>query len=111
MQTKSGLWELVVQAKFVKVRGNSTGSAARKAQGIFLNVGALAASDVESEDIEVGVGDYIRIGDPPALLLYEVESIDSNGVVCCKDATDSSHDRVHMSLKEANELYNKYIRY
>jgi hypothetical protein len=55
LQTKSGVWELVVQARFVKVKGRST--AVRKAQEVFLNHGVV--SDIESEDIEVSVGDHI----------------------------------------------------
>jgi hypothetical protein len=107
LQTKSGVWELVVQARFVKVKGSSF--AVRKAHGIFLNNGIV--SDVESEDIEVSVNDYIRIVNPPNLHTYYTESIDSNGVVCCKDVTDDDQEPIFMSLKEANTLYNKYIRY
>jgi hypothetical protein len=68
-------------------------------------------SDVESEDISVSVGDYIRIGTHPDLITYIIDSIDENGVVCCKDATDDSYEPVFLSLGEANALYNKYIRY
>jgi hypothetical protein len=107
LQTKNGVWELIVQARFVKVKGCAL--SVRKAQGLFLNQGVV--SDVESEDIEVSVGEFIRIGVPPNLNTYEIESIDENGVVCCRDATDNSGDPVFMSLKEANALYNKYIRY
>ena len=73
----------------------------------------VVASDGESEDLEVQVGDYIRIGSPPNLDLYIVESIDSNGRVCCKDPTNDSDDSVplFLSLAEANGWYNKYIRY
>jgi hypothetical protein len=107
LQSKTGVWELVVQARFVKLKGCSL--AVRKAQGLFLNDGI--SSDVESEDIEAAVGDYIRIGAPPHLNTYVVESIDSNGLVCCKDATDENDEPIYMSLKEANLQYNKYIRY
>lgn len=107
LQTQSGVWELVVQARFVKLKGSSL--AVRKAQSIFLNDGV--ASDVESEDIEVSEGDYIRIGVPPHLNTYVVDSIDCNGLVCCKDVTDDNEEPIYMSLKEANLQYNKYIRY
>jgi hypothetical protein len=76
---------------------------------LFLNAGVV--SDVESEDLEVSIGEYIRVGEPPNLNTYVVESIDSNGVVCCRDATDDNEDPIYMSLKEANRRYNKYIRY
>jgi hypothetical protein len=107
LQSKSGVWELVVQARFVKVHGSSL--AVRKAQGMFLNTGEI--SDVDSEDLEVSVGEYLRIGVPPHLHTYIVDSIDSNGVVCCKDATDENEEPIFMSLNEANYIYNKYIRY
>jgi hypothetical protein len=107
LQTKNGVWELVVQARFVKVKASSV--AVRKAQCAFLRDGVI--SDVESEDLEVSAGEFIRIGVPPNLHTYFVDSIDSNGVVCCKDATDENEPPVYMSLKEANTLYNKYIRY
>jgi hypothetical protein len=107
VQSRSGVWELVVQARFVKVRGSSL--AVRKAQGMFLNNDV--PSDVESEDIEVSVGEYIRIGVPPNLNTYVVVSIDNNGIVCCADASDENTAPIYMPLKKANFLYNKYIRY
>jgi hypothetical protein len=108
MQGKNGVWELVVQARFLKLKGRS--AAVRKAQSLFLNPEGIV-SDVESEDIEVNVGDYIRIGTPPNLNTYVVDSIDQNGVVCCKDVTECNDEPIYMSLKEANSQYNKYIRY
>jgi hypothetical protein len=107
LQTKAGVWELVVQAQFVKVKGSS--AAVRKAQGIFLNSGVVL--DVESEDIEVSVGDHLRIGAPPLLMTYVVASIDRNRIVCCVDVTDENEEPIYVPLKEANLLYNKYIRY
>jgi hypothetical protein len=106
-QTQSGVWKLVVQARFVKLRGSS--AAVRKAQCVFFNKGVV--SDVESEDIKISVGDCIRIGAPPRLLTYIVDSIDQNGIVCCKDVSNDTVEPVYMSLKEANKQYNKYIRY
>jgi hypothetical protein len=109
VQSKNGTWELAVQVRFVKVMGSAP--AVVKAQSVVLATGVSSASDVESEDLEVCVGAYIRIGTPPNLNTYVIESIDSNGTVCCKDATDDNEDPVFLSLAEANELYNRYIRY
>jgi hypothetical protein len=102
MQSKSKIWELVVHARFAKVKGSSL--AVRKAQGIFLNDGA--ALDVESGDI----GDYLRIGVPPHLNTYVLDSI-NNDVVCCKNVTDENDTPIFMLLQEANLQYNKYISY
>lgn len=107
LQTKSGVWELVVQARFVKLKGGSI--AVRKAQAMFLNNAVV--SDVESEDLEVSIGDYLRIGVEPNLNTYVVESIDAKGIVCCRDATDDHEQPIYMTLKEANYQYNKYTRY
>jgi hypothetical protein len=107
IQSKNGMWELAVQVRFVKVKGDAP--AVAKAQALFLSDGV--PSDVESEDLEVSPGVCIRIGNPPNLNTYIVDSIDSNGQVCCKDPTDDSDPPVYLSLEEANELYNKYIRY
>jgi hypothetical protein len=85
--------------------------AVMKAQSVVLATGVSSASDVESEDLEVSVGAYIRIGSPPNLNTYVIESIDSVGTVCCKDVTDDNEAPVFLSLEEANELYNRYIRY
>jgi hypothetical protein len=107
LKTKRGVWELMVQAQFVKVKGGLL--AVRKAQGMFLNDGAV--SDVESEDISVGVGDCICIGNYLELFTDVVDSIDENGVVCYKEVTNDTGEAVYISLEEANERYNKYIRY
>jgi hypothetical protein len=97
---------LAVQVRFIKVRGDSP--AVMKAQNVVLTTGVV--SDVESEELEVRAGVYIRIGTPPNLITYIVESID-DGMVCCKDPTDNSEPPVFLTVDEANELYNRYIRY
>jgi hypothetical protein len=106
VQSKMGTWEMIVQARFSKVLGNS--HAVIKAQSAVLT--AAVVSDVESEELEVRVGVYIRIGIPPNLETYVVDSID-NGLIHCKDPTDDDADVVVLSIEEANELYNRYIRY
>jgi hypothetical protein len=100
IENKSGCWELAVQVRFVKVQGNSP--AILKAQAVVLSDGA--PSDVESEDLEVSVGVYIRIGTHPNLITHVVECIDDNGRVRCRDATDDEQAPVYLSLVEANEL-------
>jgi hypothetical protein len=106
-QANNGVWELSVQARFVKVSGNA--SAVLKAQDAVLK--RAVVSDAESEELEVQVGSHVRIGTPPILVTYEVESISASGIVRCIDPTDDEEPAVELTLREANELYNKYIRY
>jgi hypothetical protein len=101
-----GTWEMIVQARFLKLRGNS--KAVMKAQSAVLTNAVVL--DVESEELEVRAGAYIRIGTPPQLETYVVDSVD-NGLVQCKDPTDDDADTVVLTVSEANELYNRYIRY
>jgi hypothetical protein len=42
------------------------------------------------------------VGTPPNLNTYVVDSIDKQGVVCCKDVTECNDEPIYMSLKEAN---------
>jgi hypothetical protein len=107
MQSKNGTWDMSVQVRFCKVRGNSP--AVLKAQGVVLSTEVV--SDVESEDLEVTEGVLIRLGSPPHLSTYIVDSIDTAGNVFCKDPTDENEAPVILKLEEANRIYNKYIRY
>jgi hypothetical protein len=106
-QSKNGTWELTVQVQFVKVRGNAP--AVVKAQGIALT--ADSNFDVESEDLEISEGSLIRLGLPPHLTTYIVDSIDSEDQVCCMDPTDENAPPTFISIDEANQRYNRYIRY
>jgi hypothetical protein len=108
MQSKNGVWEMAVQVRFCKVRGNAP--AVLKAQGIVLST--EITSDGESEDLSVSIGDLIRLGSPPNLTTYIVDSIDYNtGKVCCKDAADEDEPHVFITLEAAKKQYNQYIRY
>jgi hypothetical protein len=107
IQAKNAIWEMAVHVRFIKVRGNSP--VVVKAQSVVLTGDSF--SDVESEDLEVSEGVLIRLGLPPNLSTYIVESIDIGGRVCCKDSTDELAVPVFLSLKEAKRRYNQYIRY
>jgi hypothetical protein len=106
VQTKMGTWEMIVQARFSKLIGNAP--AVIKAQSAVL--GHAVVSDVESEELEVRPGVLIRIGTPPDLETFVVDSV-NEGVVRCKDPTDDEAETVILSVQEANDLYNRYIRY
>jgi hypothetical protein len=93
VQSKMGTWEMIVQARFSKLRGSS--QAVLKAQSAVLST--TVVSDVKSEELEVRPGVYIRIGSPPQLETYVVDSID-NGVVRCKDPTDDKADTVVLTV-------------
>jgi hypothetical protein len=75
-----------------------------KAQGVVL--ATKLASDMESKDLDVSKGDVIRLGSPPHLSTYMVDSFDINGNVCCKDPTDENEAPVFNSLEEAKQRYN-----
>jgi hypothetical protein len=107
IQSKNGSWEMSVQARFVKVKGNSP--AVLKAQGIVLSTGL--SSEGESEDLDITEGDLIRIGTPTHLTTYVVHSIDGDGNVCCKDPTDDQEGLVYLTMDEAKRRFNEYIRY
>jgi hypothetical protein len=106
VQSKMGTWEMIVQARFSKLRGNA--QAVIKAQSAVLSNPVV--SDVESKELEVRVGVYIRIGVPPNLETYVVNSVE-DGKVRCKDPTDEDAQTVILTVCKANELYNRYIRY
>jgi hypothetical protein len=101
-----GTWEMVVQAQFLKLRGNA--QAVIKAQSAVLSNSVV--SDVESEELEVQVGVYIRIGVPPNLETYVVDSVEDR-IVRCKDPTNQNAHTVILTVSKANELYNRHIRY
>jgi hypothetical protein len=107
IQNKNGTWELAVQVRFVKLPGNAP--AVVKAQGVVLT--GDITSDQESEDLEVREGVLIRLGSPPHLTTYIVDSIGNDGMVRCVDATDENEAPVFLTLEEAKTRYNKYIRY
>jgi hypothetical protein len=69
------------------------------------------ASDAESEDLDICVGALIRLGSPPHLNTYIVESIECDGTVCCKDPADEHEAPVFITMVEAKRRYNEYIRY
>jgi hypothetical protein len=106
VQSKMGTWEMIVQARFSKLMGNA--AAVIKAQSSVLS--SSVVSDVESEELEVRPGVLIRVGNPPNLETLQVDSVEK-GMVRCKDPADSDADTVVLGLTEANELYNRYIRY
>jgi hypothetical protein len=106
-QSKNGTWDMTVQVRFVKVRGNAP--AVVKAQAVAL--ATESNSDVESVDLEISEGDLIRLGSPPHLTTYIVDSIDQNGQVRCKDPTDDNEPHIIITREEANLRYNRYIRY
>jgi hypothetical protein len=51
------------------------------------------------------------LGSPPNLTTYIVDSIDLEGQVCCMDPTDENAPPIFISIDEANQRYNRYIRY
>jgi hypothetical protein len=93
----------------VKLVGQSP--AVLKAQGAILRRLSASASEAESEQLEIEIGSFIKIGSPPNLSTYQVESISQTGIVRCIDPTDDDEPYVELPLAEANELFNKYIRY
>jgi hypothetical protein len=90
----TGIPELSVQCRFLKVKGNSF--AVSKVHG---NLVSDSESESHCSDVQVEVNDFITV---EGRKVYRVSEITPSGIVRCVSPTHPINDPIEITIEEAN---------
>jgi hypothetical protein len=91
-----GVPELLVQCRFVKVRGGSSAI-----QKIHCNIASDGESDSEKSELNIEIGDYIKLDGKKVCV---VDSISENGTVRCVSPTYPANEPIELTIEQVNQF-------